>query len=530
MKSDQDQMLESVSRRRLLQGSAATFAAAGLAGCSGGETQQGGSTLTIAQAKAPIEFDPIVLNDVPSAEIAQLIFDSLYTYGEGTDLQPSIAKSMPEVERGGQRWVVELDGDATFQNGDPVTAEDVAYTFRRPVAEKTENAGEFNMIESATAVDERTVQFDLQYQFGAFKHYLPFEIVPKSVREEDKEAFNMENPVGAGPFTFSEWVQDESVTLKRWDDYWGDPQPAVETIEFRPVTEGTTRVTTLKTGKNDVIKTVPPNSWQTVESMNKAGIDAEPGISYFYLAFNCNAGPTANPEVREAIDYLVSMDEAVSQFVEPSGVRQYAPVPEQVSSSWDFPLDQWKDIRHEQDVDKGKSMLEASDAVPSDWAAKIIVPPDNKREQIGISVANGLKEAGYDASVQRLSWGKFSNKYATGKTSDYNMYTLGWSGAPDPDTFMYFLFAQDTEGVTNGCYYGNDAVERQIMEARQSTERGTRKQLYTEAITTLLEDRAHLPSYALKNNFGVRSRVEGFQAHPIDQFALSTDYANVSIQ
>ncbi|AQL43390.1 ABC transporter substrate-binding protein [Halorientalis sp. IM1011] len=528
MNAGNDGIIDSITRRKLLGGAGATLALGSLAGCSG--NTESSSKLKFAQAKGPIEFDPIVLNDVPSAEIAQLIFDSLYTYGAETELNPSIAKSMPEVERGGQRWIVELKDDATFQNGDTVTAEDVTYTFRQPVKESTENAGEFNMIESATAVDEKTVQFDLKYQFGAFKHYLPFEIVSKSAREGNKQSFNKENPVGAGPYEFDEWKQGEYVRLKKWGDYWADPTPNVETIEFKPVTEGTTRVTTLKTGKNDVIKTVPPNSWSTVENMDKASINAVPSVSYFYLAFNCNEGPTQNAEVREAIDYLVSMDEAVSQFVEPSGVRQYAPVPEQVSEEWDFPVDDWKGIRHEKDIDRGKSMLESSDAVPSDWSARIIVPPDNKREQVGISVANGIKEAGFDATVQRLDWGKFTNQYVTGEASDYNMFTLGWSGAADPDTFMYFLFSQEMEGVTNGSYYDNDTVDQQIMDARESTDRDERKRLYEEAVPTLLEDRVHLPAYALKNNFGVRNRVSDFAAHPIDQFHFTSGHNNVSLQ
>lgn len=104
-----------------------------------GQAQQGGK-LTFAQVKSPIEFDPIVLNDVPSSEVSTMVFDSLYTYGEGTDIVPQIASGMPEVNDAGDQYVVPIRDDAVFQNGDPVTAEDVAYSFTAPVEEETENA------------------------------------------------------------------------------------------------------------------------------------------------------------------------------------------------------------------------------------------------------------------------------------------------------------------------------------------------------------------------------------------------------
>jgi peptide/nickel transport system substrate-binding protein len=524
-----------LSRRNVLKG-AGSLGVLALAGCSqatnggDGSGQSGGGKLKIAQAKSPIEFDPIVLNDVPSDEVAMNIFSSLYDYNETTGLVPGIASEMPTVEKGAQRWIVPIRSDATFHNGDPVTAEDVKYSFTAPVAEETENAGEFNMIDTVTVVDEQTVQFDLKFQFGAFKQYLPWYVVPKSVREEDKQAFNTENPVGSGPFQFDDWTEGEFVRITRWDDYWGENQPNLSEVEFVPVEEATTRVTTLKSGENDVIKNVPPKSWETVKNMGNAGIESIPGVGYFYLAFNCNEGPTTDPEVREAIDYAFSMDDAVSKFVEPSGIRQYSPVPKSVAEDWGFPLDEWEAIPHDKDVDQAKSMLDGNSNVPDDWQAKIIVPPDEKREQIGVSVANGIKEAGYDASVQRLDWGAFLEKYITGDPNDYNMYTLGWSGSPDPDTFLYFLFAQEMFESTNGTFYENDSVDEKIMNARQSNSREDRKGWYTDAITTILEDRAHIPSYNLKNSFGVNDKVQDFHAHPVNQFSIFSGYNNTSVQ
>jgi len=519
-----------VSRRRVLVG-AGGLSTLALAGCSGpgegGEASE--NTLSYAQSQSFVSLDPVVLNDVPSGRIAGQIFEGPYEYDTTLDLVPVLAADTPTVERGGQRWIVPLDPDATFQNGDPVTAADVAYSYTAPLDEGTRNAGEVAMIDEVSPVDERTVQFDLAFRFGAFDHYLARSVVPKAVREADREGF-ASDPVGSGPFVLERATQGEEAVLSRWDDYWGDPLPALDGITFVPVPEGSTRVTTLGTGENDVVEGIPPNAWETVEDMDDARVESVLGVNYVYLGFNCNEGPTADPQVREAIDYAVSMDRAVSRFVEPTGERVASPIPPGLAEAWDFPVEEWADIGHERDVDRAKALLDDADSVPDDWSATIIVPPDQKREDVAVSVANGIREAGYDASVQRLELGTFAQRYNTGSADDYAIYALGWSGVPDPDTFLYFLFSHDAIGSTNGTYYRNEDLNDAILAARRSTDQDQRRELYEQAVRTVLEARVHLPAYTETNSFGVRSRVRDWLAHPVSGFDLVSSEHTVTRQ
>ncbi|KOX97504.1 ABC transporter substrate-binding protein [Halorubrum sp. ASP1] len=535
------QHTQRISRRKVLAGGAAGTSLL-LAGCAGGgdggdgsdggdggdgsdggdggdgsDGGDGGSapTLYFAQAKGPLDMDPVVMNDVPSAQIAGRIFDGLYEYGDGVSLEPKIAADMPTVERDGTRFIVPIREDAQFQNGDPVTAEDVVHTMMAPVEEQTENASEVDMIDTGEVVDETTAQFDLKYPYGAFTIAMARNVVNASVRQEDTEAYNMD-PVTSGPFKLSEWEPESYATLERWDDYWdSDNLPEIGAVEFEPIVEQTTRVTELETGNVDIIESIPPQLYETVEANQSATLTEEPGIGYFYLAFNCGEGPTSDPLVREAVDYCVSMDQAVENFVEPAGVRQTSPFPSSISEEWDFPTDEWSDIQHDQDLEEAQALFEEA-GVPMDYNWRIIVPPDDKREQIGISIGDGLQNAGFqNVEVQRLDWGTFLDAYVTGSEDDYNMYTLGWSGSPDPDTFAYNLLSQETEGVTNGTFHDYEEASQKLTQARESADREERRQLYIEATTSLLEGRVHLPAYNLNNSYGVRNVVEGFSSHPI---------------
>jgi peptide/nickel transport system substrate-binding protein len=557
-------------------------AVAGLAGCSGGGGGDGGATdtptdteapsdggdggdgdgdgdggdgedtetpteapedlgkLRLALVKSPIEMDPIVINDVPSTQVVDRVVEGLYAYDEGTGIVPNMAAGEPEVSNDGTKWTVTLKDDPapTFHNGDEVTSEDVKYSFMAPINEQTENASEVNMIDTIDTPDDKTVVFNLKYPYGAFMTTLTWYVVPKSVREQDKDAFNTGNAlVGSGPFTFDEWQEGQYARVDRNPDYWSEPKARLSQVEFVPVEEPTTRVTTLQNKENDVVEEIPPKLYSTVRGMSGAKIQEVPGIGYFYLAFNCNEGPTTDPKVREAVDYCFSMDAAVKNYVEPTGIRQYAPTPKPVSEDWDFPLDEWEQIPHDKNIDEAKKLFEEA-GVPKNYQWNIIVPPDDKREQIGVSVSNGLKEAGFsNVEVQRLDWGAFLEKYVSGDPNDYNMYTLGWSGSPDPDAFTYYLLGrtEDTLGVTNGTFYGNNSergkeAAQMFVDARQSADREERRQLYIDGITMVLEDRAHIPGYNLKNSFGVRDYVKDFAEHAVDSMHICTGHNNTYIE
>ncbi|MFB6186795.1 MAG: ABC transporter substrate-binding protein, partial [Halobacteriaceae archaeon] len=72
---------------------------------SGGSTMQSDS-MSISQAKSPLDFDPVKANDVPSLQVVQRVHETLYTFGKGTNVVPKIAKGEPEISKNGKRWVV----------------------------------------------------------------------------------------------------------------------------------------------------------------------------------------------------------------------------------------------------------------------------------------------------------------------------------------------------------------------------------------------------------------------------------------
>ncbi|WP_230455359.1 ABC transporter substrate-binding protein, partial [Halorubrum sp. BV1] len=333
------------NRRKFLQ-AAASAGLVGLAGCTGGDgtetptetdsdssggdddtdaqtaTPMRGGSLKFAQTSSPVELDPVNNNGGNySIMLKNLVYSPVLGYDRNTNLVPILAEEIPTLE--GNEFTLNLDADATFHNGDQVTAEDVKYTFEATVEEQTSYASNFSIVDTIE-------HFTLTEPYVPILHAIAHPVAPKSVREEDPEGFGIDTFVGSGPFEVTDFQENEKVTMAGWDDYWGNGSPHLDEVTFTPINEPTNRVTQLQTGEQDVINRIPPQFWSTVQNMSDADVIEGPSLSYQFAAFNQNEGECAKRDVRLAIDHCVDLDQAIDQYIKPGGGRIYSPVPASV--------------------------------------------------------------------------------------------------------------------------------------------------------------------------------------------------------
>ena len=537
-----------VTRRRLVQG-LGLVGATTLAGCNrldggpepgtsttGGTTETASTstvepsgTLTVGLPDRPAGYAPATLTVGRGRYLRPNVYQGLYTYDEATELVPQLAGGGPEIGDDGRTYRVRLADGVRFHDGSPVAASDVKRSFDA-LAERGAGGG-LAPLDSVTATDERTVSFSLAEPYAPFGHVLAAAaITPGGAAPPTAGAARTtgtgsstgatpttvaeELPPGSGPFRIA-GSDRRGVRLERWGDYPGSPKAALEGAAFVRVPGATDRLNNLRSGENDVIEERDPTIWDQITSSGEAELVGTPGLDYVYLGFNCREGPTANPTVREAVDYCVSFDDAVEKFVEPTGTRLYSPLPLPVAEAWEMPTEEWAGIPNERNVEEATELLDGVDVVPDDWRPRIVAPDTRTYERLAIAVANGLGAAGYEPTIERLGPEAFANAHVSGNADAYDLFLSEWTGIPDPDAFTHPLFAPDAEGSTNGTFYRNDTVERKLATARQADDRQTRARLYRESITTVLEDRVHLPIHTRKRGFGVRDYVSGFDAHPV---------------
>lgn len=496
-------------RRTVLSGIGA--GAATLAGCLSVGGDSGGNHLRVGTIHPPVTLDPIEAKYVGSNQVVQQVFDGLYTYGTGSNVVPRIAAGPPDVE-GDRSVTVDIDPDARFQDGRPITPADVKYSFETPQREDAPTQWIVRPIESVETVDDRTVRFHLAHPSPVLERALTVPIVPEDAREADRERF-ARHPVGSGPYRVRSFSEEKSAALTRWSDYWGDQTPVVDAVSFAYVESPITQVTGLRLGRTDAIEPISPRFRRQIRDLTGASVAESEGLRSVYFGFNLNEGPTTDRAVREGIARCVDLEKAVSEFVEPIGTRQYGPLPGRIADEWGFPVDEWKEAAPPKDLEEAKQFFERA-TVPV-GKLTILTSKDPVWKELGERLATGLRDAGQSVIVESVAWKRYLERHVSGAADDYAVFVGEVTGNGDPDSFVYPAFHENAQGATNGTFYNEEAVMNALLAARRTTDRERRRSLYESAITRLVEERVCLPVCSLRNSFAHGRQYRDFPVHPI---------------
>ena len=506
------------------------------------EPQYGG-TLVIGSSQTFKDLDPRICNDVYSMYVVNAVFDELLTLDPET-LKPApyVAKSW-EISEDGAEITFYLHEGIKFHNGEPLTAEDVAFTFNwiADPANGSPNQTEFEWLKEVVVVDDYTVKFITKPDWAPYAPALlgeNYAIVPKdTVLEMGDDEFNV-NPVGSGPFKFVEWKRGDHITVVRNEDYWLT-KPYLEKIIFRPIPNLATMMLELETGGIDIADNVPAQDAKRFMDNPDLGVVVQqiPSLSYFYLGFNMSKAPSNDIRFRKAVYMSFDATAAVDAvFQNLTGLRAYGAVP---PALWANDREYLKTIALQEDDEQAKALFEelkAEGVIPPGYKAVIYCPPDPRRIQISTVVATNLIENGIEAEVQPLDWGPYldllyrSEEHPEG---EYDMYVIGWSGSPDPNAFLYYLFTSEnaTVGTANNfSFYKNERVDTLIKYAGTTLDPDIREPLYVAAQRIIFKDIVHIPLYHYIETRGVRARVHGYKVDPTASMPIVDPFTNVWVE
>lgn len=302
----------------------ATVAALALAACSGAasapEPTDTGSAAEVdpnAVIEAGISyslggsFDPAFASGAVTVAANWHLFEGL------VDLDPvtrepyaALAADMPtEVDE--TTFEIDLREGATFHNGDPVTVDDVVYSYERVL--DPESASLFtpmvDFIDTVEAVDEDTVRITTDFPFSLVNERLGIvKIVPQSVVEADAEGFGA-NPIGSGPYSLVSATPDDAVVFERFDAYNG-PRPAQAAgMNWNLLSDPAARVTAMQSGTVHAIEDVP---YIDVDGLSaSADVEAVQSFGLLFMMFNTDAAPFDDPRVRQALFYALDMERII---------------------------------------------------------------------------------------------------------------------------------------------------------------------------------------------------------------------------
>src|SRR5258708_1426205 len=261
-----------LTRRGLLQAataiSAGTFSGTWLRTANAGPD----GTLTVALSDNPITCDPINMASHDSMIVSQSIWENLVEFDIDGVLKPQLAKQLPEISADKLVYSFELRDDVAFQNGQPLTSEDVKYSFEYMLdpAHKASRRPIFDRLSHVETDGPHRLKVVLQEPYGPWLYFLTkhMGIFPADSRDKLGDDYFRLTPkgVGTGPGIFEEWKPNDYISLVRNPNYWRKGFPKWERLVVKTVPEDANRVAYWLGGQAGIIKTPPRRAFARLKT------------------------------------------------------------------------------------------------------------------------------------------------------------------------------------------------------------------------------------------------------------------------
>jgi ABC-type transport system substrate-binding protein len=291
---------------------------------SGNREAATAGVLRIAVTQPPNSFDPAVLADNRSIELAQNVFDGLTDVNDQMKIVPAIASSW-KVSGGGKVYTFNLRHNVHFQNGDPVTAQDFVYSFNRALNPKTASPDSFFLTDIAgadavnkgkakaasglKAVGAYTLRVTLTHSAGYFPSLVsrwPAWVVDPSVVAKKANWATAGNAIGTGAFRFTSSVGDSQYTFTANPSYYGK-KAKLQKVEVTVLPSTTAAVARYQAGDFDAVINLDSPSIQVVNSSStlKKEFHSRPLLRVVWLGMGYNKPPFNNLDVRLAFNHAI---------------------------------------------------------------------------------------------------------------------------------------------------------------------------------------------------------------------------------
>ncbi|WP_066309578.1 ABC transporter substrate-binding protein [Bacillus sp. FJAT-29814] len=471
----------------------------------GAEGDKSGGSLTFGLAAEPTTMDPYIQNGTHGRTVKLAIYRGLFNYNEKGELEPELAESYTTNDEL-TSYTFKLR-DAKFHNGDPVTAEDVKFTYERMLASdsKATFKTELSIIKDIQVADEKTITFNLTEPSAPFVHYtaLPESvIVSKSYTEANGEGLATK-PMGAGPFRFVSWTQGSNIVLEKFDDYYKEGKPYLDEIKFQFYSDENTRVNALRAGDVNLIENVPWKDTDSISKVDNLKLESANG-PFMALQFNTDFEPFSNPKVRQAIAYGIDRNAIINTAFSGRGEAIYGMAILKGYMGYDEKFTKY--FKH--DVKKAKELL-AEAGYPNGFKATLLSTSQyGMHEQTAVAVQSELKKIGIEVELELPDWATRINKNVKG---EYQFLVAGTSGDITDGDWMSNFYKGGPARLNNSANFDDEQINNLLAQGKKEIDPAKREEIYKQLIERAMELSPFVYLSWREQSYGMQKNVNGFE-------------------
>jgi oligopeptide transport system substrate-binding protein len=509
-------------------------------GCGGDDEASSGdkNVLRIAVGSEPPSLDPGLLTDVVSANIVLNLMDPLVRLDENLEPEAALAESW-EVDEAGTTVTYRLRDDGAWTNGDPVTAADFEYAWKRILDPElgADYAYQFYGIVGATdynsceqdceplrdkvgvkALDERTLEVKLtspQPWFIAQSAHASFLPVHRATVEEHGARWTEpRNIVTNGPFRLTSWKHNASMTLAKWADWRGADEVALERVAARIINDPTTALAAFEAGEIDACLDNACLPIDDIERLQEGDAYVQaPGLATSYFGFNLKSVPDVNQRraLAFALDRTSLVENVTKAGEEPATSFTPKGMPGFDVIAQDF-------LPTTADLETARQYL-AQASSPKRKLNYVYTSDDPVGEDLAVAVQAMWKELGIDLSLRGMDFQSFLELLGPPINSSVDVYAIGWVGDYVDDINFLELFT--CESGNNPTGFCDEKYDGLIDQARETPDDAERHQIYAQAEAMLTGPEGALP--IVPSHWATfptlrKPGIEGWKANLLDQF------------
>lgn len=492
--------------------------------------------------------DPGLIEDVDGQHVAQQLFEGLVNQDEKGNVIPGVATEWtPSAD--GLTWTLKLRPEAKWSNGDPVTANDFVYGWRRAIDPATAspyswyfelmgvkngaaiNAGDMPPDQlGIRAVDDHTLEVTLEAPIPYFPQMLVNSVtfaVPQKVVEQFGDQWTQPgNLVGNGAYVLTERVPQERLSMKRNENYWDNANTKIEQVNFLVINDENQALTRWEAGEIDMTD-VPIGQFPRLSEEYPDETHAIPNLCTYYYYVNVrDSAPEAlkDPRVREALNLAIDRD-VIANNILAAGQKPAYTFTHWATAGWEVPNVPIADMTQEDRNARAKELLQEAGYGEGGepLTLEILYNTDQAHQQLAVAIGQMWKQTlGIDTTLSNMEWQTFLDAR---KQGNFEIGRAGWCA--DYNEASSFLDVMTSDNEANDSGYKNpdyDALMAQSHTAEDPLP------IYQQAEEMLARDLPILPIYFYTEDFMLDSSIKGFPYDNAQNYWFAKDLYRVAEQ
>lgn len=493
----------------------------------------------------PASLDPQKIEGTVEGDFVNQLFEALVLSDSKGNIIPGVATSW-EHSPDYKTWTFHLRHNAKWSNGDPVTAQDFVYAWRRLADPKTASPYSsylnFLKLENSDDVingkkplsalgieakDPYTLVLHLSegvpYADKLTSLYVLAPVNKKIVEKYGDAWTKPENIVGNGAFKLKSATINEKYVLERNPYYWDNSHTVLNSVILLPIQSSATSYARYRAGEND-ISGIPLEDWENIKKKYKDQVHISPKLCTVYYAINVQKPYLSDPRVRKALALAFQPEIITDKILRQGQTPAYQFTPTSIATGEKIKPAEWKNwSRTKRDAEAIKLLKEAGYDQNHPLSLTLLYTTSDNVKKLVIATDSFWKKNLKGAVKIKLENQEWKTFLDTRRQGNYDIANAGWcADYNEASTFLNVLLSNSSNNTMN---WHNQTYDNLIEQAYKAPTEEKRAELYAKAAQLINQDLPLIPIYHAVGVSLIKPYVKGFNVNnPLASYYLKDVY------